>query len=349
MRTNPVTTDAPVGTGPFKFSDWARGNNISFVRNDDYWDKGKPYLDGLIIRFMPNSSSRVQALLAGEVDFVSSSQFPVSSAKVIKANPNFKLERTGWSPNMLWAFFNLDRKPLSDVRVREALLVATDRHYIFENAFSGSGRPASAPWTVRIPWATDPTIDYDKSHPFDPEKAGKMLEEAGYKADANGVRFKVSVNYSGAVPERNQSALALQAMWKQAGVQLDLGPLENSVLMPRVHKEGNFDVYIASYNSYGDPAIGVAPAFLTETIGMNFGNASHYKNPETDALFAKATQLPTLEERGAVYREIEKILMRDLPNITLHENHGFDAATNRLQGAWGAYGFGQWGNAWLDP
>lgn len=347
-RDNPVTTQAPVGTGPFVLSEWTRGDSIRLDRNSDYWDPEKPYLDSIILRFMGNAGTRVQALLAGEVDYVSSSQFPANSYGVFRDNKDFQLQRTGWSPNMLYAFFNLDRPPLNDPRVRHALLVATDRDYIFKNAFYGLGQQATAPWTVRIPWAMPSDVNYNAEHAFDTARAAQMLEEAGYPADANGVRFEVTVNYNNTVPERHQAASALQATWRKAGVVLKLEPLENAVLLPRVHQEGKFDLYISSYNSFGDPAIGVAPAFVSSAIGANFGNAAGYRNPEVDALFEQGAQGVSLEDRAKAYHQIARIIMRDLPAITLHENHGFDVATSRLHDAWGTYGFGQWGNAWLD-
>lgn len=348
-RTNPATTQKPIGTGPFKFSEWTRGSHVTFVRNDAYWNPAKPYLDSVIFRTMSAPASRTQALLAGEVDYVSSQFFPPSDGPTVEANPRTKRELTGQAANMLYAFFNLKRKPLDDVRVRHALLTATDRDYIFKNAFFGLGRPGQAPWTTTIEWAHDPSIHYDKSHPFNPAKAAQMLDEAGYKADANGIRLRLSIVYDAAVSERNQTAAALKAMWRQAGVDLTVMPLESAVLVPRVHQEGNFDVYMSSYNSYMDPTIGVARAFITSSIGVNFGNAGFYSNPEVDALFDKAGKLTTLEERGAVYKQLEVILMRDLPSITLHENRSFDAANKKLMGGWGYAGNVTFGNAWLAP
>jgi peptide/nickel transport system substrate-binding protein len=347
VRTTPVN-QKPVGTGPFKFADWAPGDRIRLVKNDKYWDTGKPYLDGAVVRIMPNAASRTQALLAGEVDYIQWTYFPPSDGKTVDANPNTKREITGYPPNMLYAFFNLKRKPLDDVKVRHALLAATDRKFIFDAAFYGLGKPGTAPWAKQIAWTDDPSINYDKSHPFSPEKAAQMLDEAGYKPDANGIRFRLSIAYDAASSERSRTALALQEMWKRVGVELTVQPLEAAVLIPRVHAEGNFDVYMSSYQSYGDPAIGVGRAYISGTIGGSFGNAASYSNPEVDALFAKAAALTVLEERAAIYRQIQPILMRDLPAITLHENRSFDAASKKLVGGWGYMGNIRLGDAWLE-
>lgn len=346
---NKASTEKSIGTGPFKFAEWAYGNHITLVRNDDYWDKGKPYLDTIEMKFIANSAARSLALMSGEIDYLGFNQFPVSDAKIIRANPKYQIQPTGWPPNTLWGFMNLKRKPLDDMRVRDALLVATDRNYVFNTVFNGLGKPATAPWTVQIPWATDPTINFDNNLPFNPEKAAQMLEDAGYKADADGVRLKLNITYDSVSAERNNLALALQSTWKRAGIQLELRQYEAAVLMPRVHKDMDFDIYLGSYSSYWDPAIGISRAFITSTIGRNFGNASGYSNAEVDKLFEKAAGLTTLEDRGAVYRQIQQILAKDMPALPLHENLGIEAATAKLHGLWGWGGDGLWGNAWLEP
>ncbi len=348
VRANPVN-QKPVGTGPFKFQDWARGDHITLVRNENYWDAGKPYLDSVVMKIIPNGASRTQALLAGEVDYIPFTAFPINDGKLIDTNPKTKREATGLPSSQLFGFFNLKRKPLDDVRVRHALLTATDRNYIRDNAFFGLGRPGQSPWATLIEWAHDPAINYDESHPFNPEKAGQMLEEAGYKADASGIRFSINIVYDAARPEQNQTASALKAMWRRAGVDLQLVALEAAVLLPRVHKDSNFDFHISAYSSYADPAIGIGRSYISSTIGGNFGNAASYSNSEVDALFNKASALTTLEERGAVYKQIEVILMRDLPAIMVHENVGLDAANKKLVGGWGWSGNLRAGNAWLEP
>lgn len=344
---NPVT-QKPVGTGPFKFKEWVRGDHITFVRNDDYWDKTKPYLDSVIIRIMPSAAARVQALLAGEVDYIQFLFFPPSDRKTIQSNPKTKLELATLPPNTLFGFFNLKRKPFDDIRVRNALLVATDRKYILDNAFFGSGQEAKAPWAKFVEWAANPDVDYSKSHPFDPEKAGKMLEEAGYKADASGVRFRMKISYDASSAERNSIALMLQSWWKRAGVEVTPDPVENTVLVPRAHQQHDFDFYMVSYNTYGDPAIGIARTYISSTINNPFGNAAGYSNPEVDALFDKAAKLTSIEERAAVYRQIQPILMRDLPAIALHENKASDAASKDLMDAWTYAANGYWATAWLN-
>lgn len=348
VATNPATTQKPVGTGPFQFASWQRGSHITLVRNDDYWDKGKPYLDGLIIRSLPNTASRVQALIVGEIDFIPMVYFPLNDAKLVEANPSLKVVRSGFAPNMTYLSFNVKRKPLDDIRVRNALITATDRQFIHKNAFSGYGKPGRAPWPTEIGWTINADVDYDKSHRFDLARAAEMLDDAGYKPGADGIRFKVGVIYSGAIPERHQTAQAMKANWREIGVDVTLRPLELAVVMPRVFKEHDFDIYLNDYSSYGDPAIGIARAFVTQAIGRVSGNASSYSNPEVDRLFMNGAKETSEVKRAEIYRSIQPILVHNMPTAMLHELSGFDGASRRLNGLWGWVGNGRWSEAWLD-
>lgn len=348
VKTNPATHQKPVGTGPFRFEGWERGSHITLVRNETYWDEGKPYLDGLIIRNLPNAASRIQAMTSGEIDFIPMVYLPLNDAKQIETNQALKMTKSGFAPNMTYMSFNLDRAPMSDVRVRDALLRASDREFIHESAFSGFGEPGRAPWPTEIAWAANPDVNYDKSHPFDPHRAAQLLDEAGYVVKADGTRFKVKIIYSGAIPERHLAASALKANWREVGVDVTLEPLDLAVVMPRVFVDRDFDIYLNDFNSYGDPAIGIARAFITDAIGRVSGNAPGYSNPEVDRLFAEGARATSEEERSRIYRSITPILTQDLPLVMLHELSGFDGSSQKLHGLWGWMGNGRWGDAWLE-
>ncbi|MBD0417385.1 ABC transporter substrate-binding protein [Oryzicola mucosus] len=348
VKTNLATNQQPVGTGPFRFVGWERGSHITLVRNETYWEEGKPYLDGLIIRSLPNAASRIQALISGEIDFIPMVYFPLNDAKLIENNPDLKVTKSGFAPNMTYMSFNLEREPMSDVRVRDALLRASDRQFIHDNAFSGYGEPGRAPWPTEIVWAANPDVNYDQSHPFDLQRAAQLLDEAGYEAGPDGTRFGVKIIYSGTIPERHLAALALKANWREIGVDVALEPLDLAVVMPRVFVDRDFDIYLNDFSSYGDPAIGIARAFITDAIGRVSGNAPGYSNPEVDQLFTDGAKATSEEERARIYRSITPILMRDLPLVMLHELSGFDGSSQKLHGLWGWMGNGRWGNAWVD-
>ena len=345
--TNPASS-APIGTGPFKFSEWKSGDSIRLVKNDQYWRKGFPHLDGIVVRAMPTAGTRVQALKAGEADYIQRYFMPISDFPTVKADPRLKLVRSSSSPNVLIASFNLTQKPFDQKKVRQALFSVIDRKFILNAVFAGQGAASIEPFPGAITWAADPDIDFDKMYPNDVQAANKALDEVGLLRGAGGIRFKTNITFDAAIGERLKQAIAIQSAWQKLGVEVELRPLEIAVALNRVFHEKNFGVFIESYNSYSDPAVGLARAWLSSSIDRDFGNASRYSNPAVDELFSEAAAASDLTERGAIYRQIQKILADDLPVMSLHEGGGFDAANAKLHGVWGYEGNGRWWNAWME-
>jgi peptide/nickel transport system substrate-binding protein len=349
--TNPTqnpASNAPVGTGAFKFEEWKTGEYVSVVKNEDYWKEGLPYLDAMIVRFIPQGGARVQALKAGEADYVQRYFFPSSDYKTVGADPTLKLETSGNPPNSLLAFFNTTKEPFNNKKVRQALFSVVDRNFIRDAAFAGDGEPMYQPFPHGLSWVVNPKIDFNKMYPMDFDAANKILDEAGYPRGNDGTRFTVGITYESDVPERQKTAIIMQEAWKKLGVESKLEPMERNVWRPRIFNDGDFDVAITSYSTYGDPAVGISRAYLSSSIGMIFGNGSRYGDPELDALFDKAASLSSVKARGDVYRQIQEILADIMVTMPLHTRVGFDAASKRLHGVWGYEGNGHWSTAWLE-
>jgi peptide/nickel transport system substrate-binding protein len=348
LPSNPASTAAPVGTGPFKLTEWQRGNFIRLSRNPDYWDTGKPYLDEVAIKIVPQAASRMQALQSGEIDQIPGQFFPSSNHGLVRADRRLKLTTSGFPPGTTFGFFNVSRKPLDDPKVRQALFMATNRDYLVKTAWQGDGTPSPRPWTSAIKWAANPDIDYSKMYPFDPKGANALLDEAGLKRGANGTRFAVGFAYAANSVEFGQVGLALQSMWKEIGVDVTVEALELATYMKRVYQDRNFDIAIDIYTSAGDPALGVARTFLTSAIGRPYGNPSGYSNPEIDSLFDKGETETDQAVRGRSYAAAQVILARDLPNMAIRDYRTIDASTTKLHGAWEVLGPISLGDAWLE-
>lgn len=344
---NPATTSKPVGTGAFMLSEWRRGDSIRLVRNPAYWEPNKPYLDGIVAKIIPQAAARTHALQAGEVDFVIGYYFQANDEGVVRANPQLKLLPAGFAPSSNLMFLNVNRKPLDDKRVRQALLMATDREFLLKTAWFGQGNVGIMPFNSQVKWAANADIDYRKLYPFDAARANALLDEAGVKRGADGTRFSVRLVYPSDAPDREQVALAVKGMWKAVGVDVVIDPIERATQVKRVFQDRDFDLTLQGYTTYGDPALGIARTFATAAIGRPFGNPSGYSNPEVDALFEQGEAATDLKERGAFYRKAQAILAADLPVFTLHEAVIMDAATRNLEGVWGGQGYGLWNNAWL--
>jgi peptide/nickel transport system substrate-binding protein len=349
VMTNPATTTKPIGTGPFKLTEWRHGDFIRLAKNNDYFEQGKPYLDEVIAKVITQASSRVQALKAGEIDMITS--IPPNEVAGIRANPKLNVVPMDTPPNTSLAFFNTSRKPLDDKRVRHALFMATDREYILKNAFFNVGQVAVAPFTPDIHWAIDPAIDYNKMYPFDVAKANALLDEAGLKRGTDGRRFTVRIAvFATQQTELQQAALAMKSMWQAVGVDVIVEPLEDAVYLKKIYVDNDFDISIVSYTSYSDPALGIARTYVTGSIGRPYGNASRYSNPKIDELFAKGEEATDLSKRGSYYRQAQEILAEDLPVVQLRHYRDVAGQSKKLFELWGiVQGNGRWANAWIEP
>lgn len=344
---NPASATAPVGTGAFKLAEWKRGEYLRLARNPAYYEPGKPLLDEVIGKVIGQATSRLQALQAGEVDFVQ--YVPTTALPALRANPRVKVLQSDSAPNVGLAFLNTQHKPLDDRRVRQALFMATDRDYLIRNAYFNTGSVGIAPFTTEIAWAANPDVDYRKMYPYDTARANALLDEAGVKRNAAGKRFAVRMaTFATQYPEFQQVAAAMKSMWQAIGVDVSIEALEDATYVKRVYVDGDFDVAFNNYTSYSDPALGIARTFVTSTIGRPFGNAARYSNAEVDALFDQGERATSYQERGPFYQKIQAILAADLPVLTLRQHREMNVAAKNFEGIAGSVqGLGLWTDAWI--
>jgi peptide/nickel transport system substrate-binding protein len=300
------------------------------------------------IKILPQPASRLQALQAGEVDQVVGQFFPSSNHGIVRADRRLKLATSGFPPGTTFVFFNVTKSPLDNVKVRQALMMATNRDYLVRSAWQGDGTPSLRPWTSAIQWAANPAVDYSKMYPFDAKRANALLDEAGFKRDPSGKRFSLKFAYASNSVEFGQVGLALQSMWKDVGVELVVESVELAAYMKRVYTDRNFDLAIDIYTSAGDPSLGVSRTFITSSIGRPYGNPTGYSNPEVDKLFDAGETETSQTSRGAYYSQAQTILARDLPSLAIRDYRTIDAATTRLEGAWDVLGPVSLGDAWLE-
>ena len=165
---------SPVGTGPFKFKSWTRGDRVELVRNPDYWQKDKVKLDSVTFRFINDPQAQVAALRAGDLD-----AFPNLGAPELFSEMKKDARFTAVAGNTegeTVAGMNNTKKPFDDVRVRRALMHAVDRKALVEGAYSGYGQPIGSHFSPNHP----AFVDMTGVVPYDPAKAKALLKEAGY-------------------------------------------------------------------------------------------------------------------------------------------------------------------------
>jgi peptide/nickel transport system substrate-binding protein len=315
-RTNPMN-QKPVGTGAFAFAEWQRGNFIRLHKFPDYWKPGQPYLDEIIYRIAPDSQSRELALQTGQVLFTQANDIEPFDVPRLRGQANLTVETRGWemfSP-LMWIEVNHRIKPLDDKRVRQALSHAFDRKFIVDRLWFGVGRPATGP-------IASTTRFYDpasKLQDYNPRAAQDLLDAAGLKPNAQGIRL--SVKHLPLPYSEIWARLAeyMKAAAKQSGIELVLESTDAAGWAQRI---GAWD-YETSINyvyQYGDPTLGVERSYISGNIQkLLAANTGGYSNPRVDALFAKARSSGDLVERKAAFYEIQKILIDDVPVVWLME------------------------------
>ena len=346
---NPLAFDNPVGTGPFKFVEWIRGDRVVMERNEDYFREGQPYLDQMIAQVMPDPTSRVLGMLSGQVDYIQSFFLPKEEVARLEADPNVQIMRDTDLPGNYLMFLNVENGPLQEKGVRQALLMGLNREQILEQAFFGLGSPGESAVHRAISWASNPDVSYSEMYTYDPERANQMLDELGYPRGGDGTRFQMRLLYNPAQAGFNAMAQIIRDNWRQIGVDVVLEPFENQVVTDRAFNQRDFDALIIGYTTAGDPAIGISRQYVSTEPGQPFTNPTNYSNPEVDRLFAEAASTPFLNERQELYYEVQEILAEDLPVYNLMDRTEVDAAAAGLRGLWeSSQPYDLWGQVWWE-
>jgi len=316
FRKNPAN-NTPIGTGPFKLKEWVRGSHIHMVRNDAYWQKGKPYLDEIYYRVLPDAGARVVAMETGQTHLSAFADIETFEVPRLKALPHLTLESKGYEylAQMVLLDFNQRNAPTSDRRFRQAVYHALDRNFIRDRIWFGLGKVATGPIHSSIP-------HYDANvpkYPFDPKKAEQLLDEMGLKRGSDGVRARVVLDALayGNVYQR-LAEYVRQALGK-VGIEVTLRTGDIASWGDRV-KNWDYQMTFQVLSQLGHPALGVSRLYISSNIRkVLFSNVGGYSNPRVDELFDKAASEVDDKKRQEMYSEIQRILVTDVPVAWLLE------------------------------
>ncbi|MBB3428970.1 peptide/nickel transport system substrate-binding protein [Rhizobium sp. BK312] len=317
VAENPVNL-APVGTGPFKFKEWVRGSHIVYERNPNYWDQPRPYLDQLIVRFIPDAAARSIAIETGEIDLAPSTPVPLSDLDRLKGVASLAFETRGYqySNGVSRIEFNLERPVFKDVRVRRAFAHVIDRKVIRNTINYGYGEPIPGPINPNLAkWFVADL----KTYPIDLAAAEKLLDEAGHPRGSDGVRLRLNLDYvPSGEPYSRGSEYIRQALAK-IGVEVTVRAQDFATYTKRIYTDRDFDFAYEGMSNLFDPTVGVQRLYWSKNFkpGVPFSNGSAYSNPKVDALLEAAAIEVDPQKRVEQWREIQKILVEDLPALDI--------------------------------
>ncbi|MGQ4274656.1 ABC transporter substrate-binding protein [Terrihabitans sp. B22-R8] len=323
----------PVGTGPYIFKEWKKGQYVTLERNPNYWDAGKPYLDRIIFRVIPDAASRAAALETGEVQYAPFSAVPLSDVDRLKDDPSLAVATKGYAfqSHVFLLDFNLNRGPLKELGVRRAIAHAINRQGLIDTVWYGLGKPAISPIPSQLTrFHNTETVSYA----FDPAQAEKLLDEAGYPRAANGVRFQITHDYLPFGETYKIAGEYIRDNLKKVGIDLVLRGQDYPTWTKRVYTDYDYDIDSNTIAVMMDPEMGL-PRLLLSTNrkpGVPSSNNSGYENPEADSVIQSLQIEPDAAKRKALFDRLQTIAMTDLPLLPLSEMRHFTVYNKRLHG-----------------
>ena len=315
VESNPAN-NAPIGTGPFVFKEWVRGSHILYERNPNYWDAGKPYIDRLIVRLIPDAAARVAAIESGDVQIASNSPVPLADVERLRALPHLAFETRGYQYTNTIARieFNLDRPAFKDVRVRRAVAHVIDRKVVRDVVNYGYGDPIVGPISASLTKFYTPDL---KGYAVDPKAAERLLDEAGFPRGADGVRLRLTHDYVPSGDLYRRGADYVKQALGRIGVEVTVRSQDFPTYTKRVYTDRNFDFTFNGMSNLFDPTVGVQRLYWSKNFkpGVPFSNGSHYANPEVDRLLEAAAVEIDPHKRFELFVAFQKILVEDVPDF----------------------------------
>ncbi|MDD5382238.1 MAG: peptide-binding protein [Candidatus Margulisbacteria bacterium] len=307
----------PVGTGPFIFKEWQTGDHVTVVRNPNYY-LGKPLLKEIIYKIIPDENSALVALEAGEIDEAGIPPKDYTRMKAVKGINVYE------SDVLLYTYlgFNLANPKFTDKRVRQALAYATDKKQLVNLILRGLGTPAYAP-SAPISWAYSDRVP---KYQYDPEKAKKLLKEAGVKD----LEFTILVNQGN--KEREKAAVILQQQYKKIGVKVKIRVMEWSAILKIVNANKDpkdFEAVIMGWSLGLDPDGYSIWHSSQYPQGFNF---IKYKDPLVDKLLEEGRTTVDKGKRKQIYAKLWKAIAEDQPYVFLWYPKAIAGVNDRVGG-----------------
>jgi 4-phytase/acid phosphatase/peptide/nickel transport system substrate-binding protein len=310
----------PIGTGPYILKSWTAGDRLVLERNPDYWNKGHPYLDRIVLRPLPDAQSRLASLQSGEADIVWDDEYDADNIATAQKNPKLKVHTYAGSGAQVYAF-NTKAAHFDDVRVRQALVMAIDRKKMSQAITNGLGRAASNPYGDGS-WVK---CKDDGALPNDVEKAKALIKDY-----AKPVEFKTIVS---ATPRGRTVGQVLQQFWKQIGANMEIEQVDQATIVPRAFMR-QFQLTPWRIVDLADPDPQMYANFHTGSpVAL-----ANYSNPELDKLLEHARTTADAGKRVEDYCAISRLINKEAIWFWTFQNTYYAISSARLKGLPKIYG-----------
>lgn len=305
----------PVGTGPFKFVKWVRGDRVEMVRFDGYWNPKLPYLDKVTFKFIGDASAQITALKAGDVDVLGWISAPESAAELSK-DKRFKVY-AGTTTGEVIMSTNNKAKPFDNKLVRQAIAYAIDRQTIVDLVMFGYGTPIGSHWSPSTPYY----VDLTKKFAYNPQKAKELLAQAGYP---NGFEAKIQLPAIYSYSRRAGEVIA--DMLGQVGIKLKIEVVDWGFWIDRIFKQKDFQLTMIGHVEAWDIGIYANPNYYFQYDSQEFRDA-----------YAKALKAPNEAEKAKWFGRCQEIIAEDAVNGYLFSAPNLPAMKTAVMGWWENY------------
>jgi len=310
----------PVGTGPYKFVKWDKGQQVVIERNNDYWD-GKPKAAKIVYKFVKENSVRASELMTGAVDIMNG--VDPNDVKTIEAKGYTVLKKPGMNINYMG--FYCDKKPFNNPKVREAVSMAINRDNLVKFLYQGLANLPNGPMPDFMPGYDKTLVPYE----FNPEKAKQLLKEAGLE------KLKINfITYSNPRPYNpvngEKLAAAIQADLLKIGVESTITAYPWKEYKEVLKNEQGDAFFYGWMGDNGDPD-NFLSLLETKEIKSTL-NSAHYSNATVDQLLVKARIASDPAERAKYYSELQQIVVKEAPWVFISHSKDMVAYSSKVQG-----------------
>ncbi|MEZ4864665.1 MAG: ABC transporter substrate-binding protein [Caldilineaceae bacterium] len=309
---------SPIGTGPFMFKEWVKGDHLTVVANPNYWREGYPKVAEVLFRFMPESATRVAAAQADEIDIAP--RLTADEADLLQSDENVTVINYPVDRVYYVAFNNMTTgldTPIMDLKVRQAIAHAIDVQTIIDSIFSGAASRATG-------FVAKGNLGYQESEPvaYDPEQAKALLAEAGYP---DGFDIGMACPEA-AYPNINEVCQAIQGYLAAVGINADLDLQEANAYWDHESKKELPPLFVDSWSN----TITEAYSRIEGAVGKD----QSYANWADEKLYDLLDQTLTtadVDARADLYAQIQSYMQETMPFVFLYLPQAFEGVNNRVQ------------------
>ena len=331
ITTSPLSR-RPVGTGPYRFREWVAGQKIVLAANPDYFE-GRPYLDGYVMRIIPDTATMFLELRAGGIDQMGLT--PLQHTRQTENNlfrKNYRKYRY-LSFSYVYMGYNLKNPLFADKRIRQAIAYAVNKEEMIRGVLLGLGQAATGPYKPGT-WAYNNRV---RTYPYDPGRAKSLLAEAGWRdSDGDGIldkdgrpfTFEIITNQGNEV--RAKCAEIIQKQLADVGIRVKIRILEWAAFVNDFINKRRFEATILGWTIPQDPDI--YDVWHSSKTGPDELNFISYKNDEVDRLIERGREVFDQQERKRCYDRIQEILAEEQPYLFLYVPDALPIISARFRG-----------------